>query len=412
MKRLALWPLVIVIGLANAALLFVFELIGVNLTNWLWNSFFHTDTTRWLVVPVAVLLGLALTWVIRGLRGQRVVSPKNDLLEEMQTAPTTLAAIAKILTIGAASLLAGASLGPEASLMSASTGIGGYSAEKWRFKELKQLLILASVGALLVAFIGSYVLVLVPLLLLLKGAKQQGTRPKLSAIVAILLAGLTSLGMIEWLDHLNHKTGGYGTAPTLPPYVVHDFITALILGFVAGFLATCLDKLIEAFWRLAVRFDKRKLPAHDWLVGEVFGLVLGIIYLFSGRTAEFSGSIGSHLLVSDATHYGALALLGLIVTKLLATAWSKGTGYRGGLVFPSLYTGVALGLLASHLLPSLAGSGLIVGSVSGMLTAAVGTPIMAGVFLIAFLPLHFWPLALVAIIGTITYSRTLKRRLV
>lgn len=403
--RKNIWPLAIIIGVANAIVLYIFEFIGVDVTFWLWNDVLQTDSNRWLVLPVAVILGLGLAAIIKILHGQRVAPPDADLMAELSKAPSTIPAIGVVMAIGAMSLLAGGSIGPEASLMTASAGIGLFAAHRWKFDDTKQLLMLASTGALLVAFVDSMVLALIPLLMMFQEAKKRKQRPAPKAVAVSLLASVTSFLTIRGINYLTGESGGYGTAPPMPDFKGADFLIAILLGFVSGFVGLCLVWLIAHFGRFATWLDDHKLPAHDWIVGAVFGLGLGALYLLGGPTIQFSGSIGSGLLVSEAAQYGALALVGLVVTKVLATAWSKGTSYRGGLVFPSIYVGVALGLLAGSLFSGLSGAGALVGGISGMMTAAVGSPAIAGVFLISVLPVRLWPVGLCAITGTTIFTR-------
>jgi len=399
MKRSTVWLAAAYIGVINAVVLWAFELIGVDITNWLWNDLLNTDEFRWRVVPVALILGLVLTAVFKLTGEKRLVSPKSDLMDEMDGVPSTLLTIGKILAVGAMSLLAGASLGPEASLMAASAAIGGYAANKQNISSSKNLLILASIGALLVAFVDTLILLLIPLLLLLN--KKQ---LKFVSAIPIILASLTSFATTHFISYLTDEKGGYGSVPAMPELVTHDFVVAAILGFAAASVALSLNWLIGRVWQVVDRLARHKSFGNDWTLGLFFSLVLGVIYLSAGQSVQFSGSIGSGLLVHDVGKYGALALGGLIIAKLLATAWSKSTGFRGGLVFPSVYSGVALGLLVGQI-SDFGGAGAMIGGISGMMTAVVGSPIMAAIFLIAILPLKLWPIGLCAIVGTLLFNR-------
>jgi H+/Cl- antiporter ClcA len=396
MKKHGIWLVVAGIGIVDAVLLYLFEFIGINGTDWLWNDVFQSDTHRWVAIPLALVLGIVFAYVVRLCAEKRVVPPVTDLLKEEDTGPVTLVAIAKGLLVGGVSLLAGASLGPEAPLMVASSQIGTFSATKYKIKA-KGLLVLASIGALLVAFLGSYVMVLVPLLLLWQ-RKQLKWRPAL----VVLLAGLTAYGTILLLDH---ESPGYGTAPPIPHYG-ENLLVALVVGLVTALLAFGLNQLIERVWTLAKAVDRRT----PWYVSTLlFGLVLGGLYVAGGQSVEFSGSIGSRLLVAHAPSYGAWALLGLIATKALATAWSKGTGYRGGLVFPSIYIGVGLGLLVGQLHSGWGGAGAIIGAIAGMLSAMTGSPVMAAIFVLAILPPKLLMVALAGIAGASVGSLLIKR---
>jgi len=288
MKNYIIWLVAIGIGIVDAILLFVFEFVGVDVTDWLWNDVLHTDTNRNLVIPVAIVLGLIFTLVIKLFGAKQVVRADTDLLDEMSSAEGTLSSIGITLTIGAASLLAGASLGPEAALMAASAGIGAYAGSKLKAGSNKQVFILASVGALLVAFIGSMLMVIIPLLLLIQGAKKQKlplktlTKPAL----VVLVAGFLSFITISIINNLTGKSGGDGVFPTLPAFAPHDLIIALLLGFVAGALALCLNWLIKQFSRFAMLLDKQQLPAKDWILSIIFSVVLGGLYLVGGESIE------------------------------------------------------------------------------------------------------------------------------
>lgn len=400
----------IIIGAVNAALLLVFEFVGVELTSWLWNDILHTNQYRWLVVPVAMVLGIILSIVFVRLHEKRFADPTADLLTEFNEAPSSVRAIGVILIIGAVSLLAGASLGPEASLTAASTGIGALAATRGKLSATKRLLIVASVGALLVAFFDSMVVTLVPLLLVVQTSRQSKTRLSAQSIIVILLAGLSSFGTLTALNYLTGKTGGYGSPLTLPAFTARDFIVAAGIGFVASAFAAALSWLIVKSWSAARHLEASRLPGGQWTLGGLIGLVLGLLYLVGGQTVQFSGSIGANLLLQDGAHYGTAALAGLAVVKLFTTAWSKGTGYRGGLVFPSVYAGVALGLFVSQLLGGISETGAIVGGIAGMMIAAINNPIMGGIFVMALLPPSVWPIALCALVGTLVFA-LIRRRL-
>jgi len=388
MRRLNVWLVALGIGVVNALLLRVFELAVNDGTNELWNRLFRSDSHRWVVVPLAVGLSLLYSLIIRSLGQQRVIKPETDLLAEMSDAPSKLSAIGVILLIGLVSLLAGASLGPEASLLAASAAIGGWAAAKAKTDLQRQLLILASVGALLVAFLGSFMMVLVPLLLLL----QQKKFKPLPAALMFVAAG-AAYGTI-WLVDRAHP--GFGTAPPLPALSAHDFIVAPFVGAVAAFVAAGLNQAIS---RLTPHIER--LDQHiAWpLAAAAFGLALGGLYLLGGQSIEFSGNVGSKQLISDHAQSGAAVLIGLLTAKLLATAWSKITGYRGGLVFPSIYLGVALGLLVGSLAGSWGGAGAMIGGIAGTLSAVTGSSVVAAVFVLAVLPVALLPVALVAIAG-------------
>lgn len=402
------WLAALIIGIVDAVVLYLFELVGIDGTAWLWNDVLGTDEYRWRVFPVAVVLGLVLTAVYKLVKVKRVRETSGDLLEELQDPPSTLASIGAVLLIGAVSLLAGASLGPEASLMAFSAGFGAFLAAKMKAGSDKQVLVLASVGALLVAFVHSVLLVLIPLLILWQSWKRSGQKFKVRPVLIILLAGVVAYGTIYGIRLLTGAPG-VGLIPALPELAPRDFAIAALLGFVSGLLALTLNFLVKMFSQTSLTVVKAKYPGSDWVFGAVAGLALAFLYYAGSPVVQFSGKIGSEMLVENAAQFTAIALIGFILIKLIATAWSDGTGYRGGLVFPSVFIGIALGLLFTQLFPQFGGSGAIIGAIAGMLTAVIGSPVMAAVFLIAALPFSLWPIAACAIVGTLIFSFLLKR---
>ena len=403
-----IWLAALIIGIVDAIVLYLFELVGIEGTEWLWNDLLGTDEQRWRVFPVAVVLGLALTAVYKLVKVKRVKETSGDLLEELQDPPSTLASIGAVLLVGAVSLLAGASLGPEAALMAFSAGFGAFIAARMKAGTDKQVLVLASVGALLVAFVHSILLVLIPLLILWQGAKRAGRKVQLRQVAIILLAGVAAFGAIYGIRVLTGAPG-VGLIPALPELVTHDYVIAILLGFVSGLLALALNYLVKLFSQTSLAVMNARFPGSEWVFGAVAGLALGFLYYAGSPVVEFSGKIGTEMLVDNFAQFTAVTLIGFILIKLMATAWSAGTGYKGGLVFPSVFIGVAMGLLFTQLFPEFGGSGAVIGAISGMLTAVIGSPVMAAVFLVAALPVSLWPLAACAIVGTLIFSFFVRR---
>jgi len=403
------------IGVVNAVVFKVFEYVVNHGSNWLWNDVFNSDERRWVVVPLAIGLSLVLTLVLRVLRQKRWQQPVTDLFSQEQPKQprrTTVAEIGSILAQGAASLLAGASLGPEMSLTESSKAIGKWSGEKLQLEAgAAAVLVAASIGALMVAFLGSMLMVLLPLALVYKQAK----RLPLAAVVPIVLASLSAFGTL-WL--MDHRTEGYGTIPVTPHAAVHDYAAAVVVALCISVAALGLLKLIGWLGDVTRRLDL------DWpwyASAALFGLVLGLLYWIGGQPVEFSGSAGTKLLLSNTAHYTTWAFLGIAVVKLLATAWSKTTGYRGGLFFPSIFVGVAIGLFVEGLDSKLSGAGAMVGAIAAIFTA-LSIPVkpknrrdyataVFGAFLImaALLPFKLMPLAAVAIVAAVVGNKALLK---
>jgi H+/Cl- antiporter ClcA len=282
--------------------------------------------------------------------------------------------------------------------MALSVAVGAWLAKRARAGTAASALVFASVGALLVAFVGSLIpLVLPPLLLRRQG--QATLRHVSLAIVAGLTAYLTLFAVQAG------STDGYGTIPATNDLALRDVLTSVVLGFVAVFVARGFNRCLHGLMPVTRRLDAR-LP---WLVSAaLFGAVLGVIYLAGGESIEFSGSAGTATLLERAATYSAFGLVGLALAKLVATAWSMSIGYRGGVVFPSIFTAVATGLFVSRVASSLAGPGVVVGVVAGILTALTGAG-FALVFMLSVLPVALAILAVAGAAGAVLSDRAITK---
>jgi H+/Cl- antiporter ClcA len=188
-------------------------------------------------------------------------------------------------------------------------------------------------------------------------------------------------------------------------FEVRDLLAALVVGALAAVATRGLTAGVAAGQKVVARLT----GAVPWPVASAaFGLVLGGLYLVGGETVQFSGSQGSTQLLARSATYSTAALAGLVVVKLLATAWSLASGFRGGNVFPSIYVGVALGLFAARIASDVSGPGIVVGAVAGILTAMLGAP-AAAIMLMALLPLKLIAVVAAGAVGALLGVRLLDR---
>jgi H+/Cl- antiporter ClcA len=376
----------IVLGVVNALVFAGFEWVVDDGSDWVWNTVAGSDSARWRVIPLAIAGSIVLSLVVRLASEKRVVAVRTNPLEETgDQERATVGSVLVTLGVGAVSLVGGASLGPEAPLSAASMGMG-------RLFARGQAVVLASVGALLVAFFGSPVPMLVPLLLL-----QKRKLLTVGNALIVLACGLTALGTLRLVSN-----NGYGSFAPSSHYTAKDIAMALALGAVAVLAATWLRRTTERFGRRTKRLDER---LHWTASAALFGAGLGVLYLAGGQSVEFSGSAGTTLLAQTHADDGALVLLGLAAVKLLATGWCLACGYRGGPVFPSVYVGVAISLS----LGSLAGPGATLGAVTGILTALT-SPVLGAVMAFSLISVKLCGLALAGTAGAAATSRMLITR--
>ena len=221
-------------------------------------------------------------------------------------------------------------------------------------------------------------------------------------MLAIVVAGLAAWGTLWLIQGSDH---GYGAIPS-SAVKLRDYASAVLLGAIAVGVGALLRRLVRRLATVTENIDER---APWWVAAAVFGTVLGVLYLIGGQSVQFSGSEGSKLLLSGELHYSTWALAGIALVKLLATSWSLAAGYRGGLVFPSVFAGIAVSLFVAAADPNLSGSGVLLGSVAGLLVE-MSAPIPGVIMLLALLPAKLLPLGLVGGAAAIA-ARALVTRL-
>ncbi len=409
----------LVIGPIAALVLKAFEFIAIEGTVWWWNDLWNSDVERWRVIPLALFGGVVFACTAVILRQKRLPKPAVDPLEEHGSpGKPTIAAMGITLAVGAASLMfAGASLGPEAPLMAFATLLGLWAATQAKLPaQQMQYLVLVSIGALLVAFLGSLVPAVLPLLLLLQQAKLPWSQParlleyirkgwkKAFALTLPVIGAAATSFFVLWL--LDPSVEGYGNIPVGAHFGWEDFVLAPLLGAVTLGVGWLLKKATLGIHNVAVIVDK-KVPVAVYALFT--GAGIGLLYFIGGQSVQFSGSIGTHLLMENAPQLGFAALVGLLVVKLLVTAWSAAVGYRGGLVFPSIFIGVTIALIIGLVFPH-AGAGVMIGSVAGIIAAITGGP-AAFIMIAAIVPptAGLWILALLAIAGALITKKLFAR---
>ena len=416
----------VIIGVLNPPVLKGFEFIVIEGTEWLWDDLLHADQYRLVAIILPLVGSILLSAAFRMLGQTRIVHQTSDVGEygSEKTKPPTLGDIGAVLLIGAGSLLFGASLGPEASLMAFAASLGLLVATRFKLTS-SGLLKAISIGALLIAFTGSLLPALFPFLLLLQKAKPAIKKlplkdPKalmglisknrrmlanglIDVVLPVLLASASAF-FVMWL--MDPSVAGYGSVPVSQPIQLIDFGLAVVAGVLALFVGTLLKKAISYFSSLAQWMDKK----WPWPVSAgAFGAGIGILYVIGGQTVQFSGSVGSKLLIEQASAFGLLTLLGLLAVKLLVTAWSLATGYRGGLVFPTIYMGIAIAFILYHLTGAV-DPGVMIGAIAGVFGALTG-PVVAFIFIASILPPSggVWLVAICGVVGAWLGQRMLKK---
>lgn len=167
----------------------------------------------------------------------------------------------------------------------------------------------------------------------------------------------------------------------MPPLTADQYIPFLLLGAVCGLASIAIMWLVtlveRGFVAAGIGLTLRPLAG---------GVAIGLLSLVTPQILS-SGHGAMHVYLG--MHFSLLAIFTIFVLKLLASAISLGSGFRGGLFFASLFLGSLLGSMFASLMEFLSpetGIHVSVAAVVGMTSLAVG--VIGGPLTMTFLALE------------------------
>ncbi|NJN54740.1 MAG: chloride channel protein [Anaerolineae bacterium] len=190
-------------------------------------------------------------------------------------------------------------------------------------------------------------------------------------------------------------------------YVFPDYLPEfkdLLLAVPLGLLGA----LAGAIFILAFRWLRKLMqPMHKHLVwrGLIGGLGLGIAGAFMPLIL-FSGEDQTLVLIDSAGEIGAASLISLALVKLFITSLCLVTGWKGGYIFPTMFAGVALGMAANLLFPSIPVAVAVAATMGGVMVATLKAPIFSALFVMTLVQHETSPvIAIAVIVGALSTAR-------
>ena len=362
---------------------------------------------RWWPVLPLLLSGLVVGLTLKHLHGTGGHRPAEGFRTGTPTDPRDLPGI---FLAALATLCLGGVLGPEAPLIAIGSGLGVLAVRLTR-KDAPQ----AAVGV--IAGAGSFAAVatllgspLTGAFLLMEAAGLAGTMMGVVLLPGLLAAGIGALIFVG-LDNLS-GLGRFSMAiPDIPASAaptVTEFLWAIVLGLVAAVLG----RLVRHGALVLQPVVERRPVALTPLVGLLVALAAILFEALTGEDASFvlfSGQEALPRLIDQSSSWSAGALVALVICKGLAYTLSL-SSFRGGPVFPGMFLGGALGLLAAQLpgLSMIVGVGIGIGA---MTVAMLRMP-MVSVLLPSLLLLSdaatLMPLVIVGVVTSYVVSAHLE----
>jgi H+/Cl- antiporter ClcA len=290
------------------------------------------------------------------------------------------------------SLIAGASLGPEAPLADACGGTGTWLSDRLKLNDQEtRSMGYSGVSGMLAAFITSPLGGAVLGLESAKGGTGETRKEYFWVLFPSLLASAAATVVFVLLSGVFFQT--LYQFPDYKPQMNHLFFAVPLgmLGGVIGMLFMFSLKRLQQFFQ----------PMKNRLVlrGLIGGLGMGVIGALLPLTL-FSGEEQIVDLMSRAAELGVAMLIILSLAKLFATSLLLATGWKGGYIFPLMFASVAMGLAVKSLFPHIPVAVTVAATMAGALVAALRAPLFAALFTITLVQKETAAVVAVAVVAS------------
>jgi len=379
-RALRLVGLGALIGIPAALAAALFLAAVHELEVWLWEDLpehLGTSGPPWYLVIGLPLAGAAIVLVARTLLPG---DGGHEPLEGIGVTPTPIAHAPGVVLAALGSLAFGAVLGPEAPLFALGSIVGLVAARFARLGEADgRVLSTAGTFSAVSALFGGPV---AAAMLLLEAGVGMG-----ALLIPIMIPGLVaaSIGYLIFLG-IGDWGGIEATTLSVPGLAAYDGVRIrdLVVAVAVGVLLALLTEVVRRQATRVAGPGRVRLGMPLALLGGA--VTIGVVALVAdglGANSQdvlFSGQASLPSLLGEDS---ARIVLVLLVAKAVAYAVCLGCGFRGGPVFPAIFLGVAVAMLASiafDISPTLA---LAVGTAAGM--TAMTRLILASLIIAALL---------------------------
>ncbi len=344
-------------GVLSALILFAFDELSLLLQHLLWENLPHAagidPDSGWWIFGMLTATGLAVGLIVRYVPGH---AGPDSAASELGGPALPLRVVPGLAAAAVLGLAGGVSLGPENPVIAINTAVLTVLLARTFPRVPKKLVAGLAVAGTVGALFGT------PVAAALLFTGLAGSMAAKGALFDKLFLPLVAAGAGAATMTL---LGGTLLNFTVPPAGVHtgwDVLAALIIAPAAAAFG-----LLGVFaFRLAHRWARRlRSPILFTTLG---GAVLGLLGALGGPLTLFKGAEESaELLRSGPEPFGTLLLLAVV--KLAALVVAAATGFRGGRIFPAVFTGVAFGLAAAALVPAVPVSVAVAAAVLGLVLA-------------------------------------------
>jgi H+/Cl- antiporter ClcA len=397
-----LLALVVVLGLVSAVVTFAFMALVHEGTSLIWEQAAQAVgiDPRLFTVLVCAFGGLLVGLLVKFFGDHNAIFAEL-MLEFGRTGRFNYRHAPGIVITAFVSLVAGASLGPEAPLADACGGIGTLMSDRLKLDEREtRTMGYSGVSGMLAAFITS------PFSGAILGLESaQGGSGGLQTYFWVLFPSLLASAVATVVFVLLSGTF-FETLYRFPAYSprVVDLLYAAPLGLIGGVVGLLFMQSLRRLQGLL-----QPMKAHVVLRGLLGGVGMGLIGALLPLTL-FSGESETTDLIVHAAQIGVVMLIVLGVVKLFATSLLLATGWKGGYIFPIMFGSVALGLAVSLLFPTVPVAVAVAATMAGALVAALKAPLFAALFTTVLVQKETAPVIAVAVVVSALLTALLALR--
>ena len=349
----------VVIGVFTALTLWLVDEAADLLHDGLWSALPDAlgvdPDSGWWIFLILTLTGVAVgltIWLIPGHAGP------DSATTELISPPMPVLIVPSLALAAILGLAGGVSLGPENPIILINATLLVALCSR-AFKAVPaRLVMMMSISGTIGALFGTPVAAALIFTGILAGVKGGGSLwDKLFLPLVAAAAGSITMTLLA------HPS----FAIAMPAYTAingWDVLSALIIAAVAtavGLVAVALFPLVHRLFH-SLR--------HPLLITVAGGAVLGLLGALGGPITMFKGLTQMNELVTDRDDYSAWQVAAIVLIKLVALLVSASALFRGGRIFPSVFIGAAVGVLANALVPAVPLQVAVAAGVLGMTVAA------------------------------------------
>ncbi|MFE6978256.1 ion channel protein [Streptomyces sp. NPDC057682] len=346
------------VGVASALILLGVSLLAEAFQDVLWETLpdalsIGGYSSLWMIVMLTAI-GLVTGLVVRAVPGRAGPDPATMGLVDPPLPPLV---VPGLLVVTVLALAGGVSLGPENPITAANIALAFWAGRRLVPDAPAELWLGLAAAGTIGALFGTPVAA--ALILSETLASTPGAGALWDRLFGPLAAGAAGSLTMTLAAHPSFDL----SLPDYPGPHWGDLLSAVVItsaGALLGLAAVYVFPLVHRGFR-ALR--------HPVVAMTAGGLVLGLLGALGGHLTLFKGLDEVKTLAADPDGWSAGEFAGMAVVKTAALVIAATCGFRGGRIFPAVFSGVALGLCAHALVDAVPVSLAVTCGVLGILLA-------------------------------------------